>query len=217
MSPREARQEVARGSGAEPSAMRLFESDALERLTRTKLATVPLLWIPLCTGLLTLGISDGTLAAEEVVGLIATALLAWTLFEYVFHRLVFHLDGYFPNTARFCFMMHGSHHLDPGDAGRRLTPPVVSLPIFAAVLGLAFLAFGRDGGVIFGGAFGLAYVAYDVTHYGCHEWRLPGPIWAYLKRHHLAHHFVDDARNFGVTSPLWDWVFGTRRVSGRRG
>ena len=104
MNPGEAQQEVMRGSSAEPAAMRLFESDALERLTRTKLATVPLLWIPLCTGLLTLGISDGTLGAAEVAGLIATALLVWTLFEYVFHRLVFHLDRYFPSTARFCFV-----------------------------------------------------------------------------------------------------------------
>ena len=217
MNSGEAWQGVARASNADRSAMRLFRSDALERLTRTRPTTVPLLWIPLCTGLLALGIGEATLAAREVAVLIAAAFLAWTLFEYAFHRVVFHLDRYIPGMARFCFMMHGSHHLDPGDAGRRLTPPVVSLPIFAAVLGIALLALRRDGGLVFGGAFGLAYVAYDMTHYGCHAWRLPGRIGAYLKRHHLAHHFADDTRNFGVTSPLWDWVFGPLRMNGRRG
>ncbi|MGB3618930.1 MAG: sterol desaturase family protein, partial [Catalinimonas sp.] len=27
--------------------------------------------------------------------------------------------------------------------------------------------------------------------------------------HHSIHHFKDDERAFGVSSPLWDWVFGT--------
>ncbi len=207
---------IERDAGARRAEMRLFESDALERLTRTKPATVPLLWVPLSSALFAWGASSG-LEASEVAWLASAAVLVWTLFEYTLHRVVFHLDRLVPRAARFCFMMHGSHHLDPNDAGRRLTPPVVSLPIFAVVLGIARAALGQDEGLVFAGVFGLSYVAYDMMHYACHAWRLPGRIGAYLKRHHLAHHYVDDHRNFGVTSPVWDAVFGTLGVRARRG
>ena len=31
----------------------------------------------------------------------------------------------------------------------------------------------------------------------------------YLRRHHFHHHFVDGRKNHGVTTPIWDFVFGT--------
>ena len=30
-----------------------------------------------------------------------------------------------------------------------------------------------------------------------------------LMKYHALHHYQDDHRTFGVTSPLWDWAFGT--------
>jgi hypothetical protein len=33
--------------------------------------------------------------------------------------------------------------------------------------------------------------------------------WA--RRHHFSHHFVDARYNHGVTTPIWDMVFGTYR------
>ena len=38
--------------------------------------------------------------------------------------------------------------------------------------------------------------------------RLPS-YYAALKRYHLEHHFADYTHGFGVTSPFWDYVFGT--------
>ena len=41
---------------------------------------------------------------------------------------------------------------------------------------------------------------------------LAGPLVAYgawARRHHLTHHFAGVNTNHGVTSPLWDLVFGT--------
>jgi len=35
------------------------------------------------------------------------------------------------------------------------------------------------------------------------------PAGRYLGRYHQRHHDDDWTRTFGVTSPLWDWVFGT--------
>ncbi len=30
-----------------------------------------------------------------------------------------------------------------------------------------------------------------------------------MRRHHFHHHFVDGRANHGVTTPLWDFAFGT--------
>jgi len=35
------------------------------------------------------------------------------------------------------------------------------------------------------------------------------PFW--LKQYHLRHHYKDDHAGYGVSSPLWDYVFRTTR------
>jgi sterol desaturase/sphingolipid hydroxylase (fatty acid hydroxylase superfamily) len=30
-----------------------------------------------------------------------------------------------------------------------------------------------------------------------------------MKRSHMKHHYKDSSRGFGVTSPLWDYIFNT--------
>ena len=37
--------------------------------------------------------------------------------------------------------------------------------------------------------------------------RAPG--FAYLASYHALHHYQDIYRAYGVTSPTWDWLFGT--------
>jgi hypothetical protein len=36
----------------------------------------------------------------------------------------------------------------------------------------------------------------------------------FLRRHHFYHHFTDPGFNHAVTTPIWDWVFGTLRAPG---
>ncbi|MCK6457046.1 MAG: sterol desaturase family protein, partial [Phycisphaerae bacterium] len=54
----------------------------------------------------------------------------------------------------------------------------------------------------------LGYVAYEFVHLSSHAGRRWGPLRA-LDRYHMRHHFENANRTFGVTTPLWDWVFGT--------
>jgi len=60
--------------------------------------------------------------------------------------------------------------------------------------------------VFCGGIFG--YISYDLTHYFLHHRNLPS-YYRELKKYHLQHHFMDYENGFGVTSRLWDRVFGT--------
>jgi sterol desaturase/sphingolipid hydroxylase (fatty acid hydroxylase superfamily) len=35
--------------------------------------------------------------------------------------------------------------------------------------------------------------------------------WLWLKQYHLRHHYKDDHTGYGISSPLWDYVFRTTR------
>jgi sterol desaturase/sphingolipid hydroxylase (fatty acid hydroxylase superfamily) len=101
------------------------------------------------------------------------------------------------------------HHEYPQDSLRLVMPPVLSIPL--AVLfyfGFAWLLPGRMFAPFFLG-FGLGYLCYDMIHYSVHHLPLTGKVGQILKRHHLTHHFKEENRGFGVSSPLWDYIFGT--------
>lgn len=55
-----------------------------------------------------------------------------------------------------------------------------------------------------------ALTFYDIIHYYCHFGYQTNIKWLnYLRTYHLKHHYRNEDRNFGVTSPIWDIVFGT--------
>ena len=95
-------------------------------------------------------------------------------------------------------------------------PPAVSLPL-ALVFWFLFrgLIGARYEGVFAG--FLIGYVLYDTIHYATHHWRMDSRLGRFLKEYHLKHHYQDDDLSYGVSSPLWDYVFRTtaRAPSGK--
>ncbi|KDP34618.1 hypothetical protein JCGZ_11141 [Jatropha curcas] len=61
---------------------------------------------------------------------------------------------------------------------------------------------------VFGGTL-LGYVIYDLTHYYLHHGQPSTLLSKSLKKYHLSHHFKVQDVGFGITSTLWDIVFGT--------
>jgi sterol desaturase/sphingolipid hydroxylase (fatty acid hydroxylase superfamily) len=55
----------------------------------------------------------------------------------------------------------------------------------------------------------MGYLIYDITHYATHHFPMRGKVLKFLKRYHMQHHYKTPDQRFGVSSPLWDWVFGT--------
>ena len=139
----------------------------------------------------------------RVIGLLLAGAFWWTLLEYLLHRFAFHKEG--PLFGK----RHLAHHANLQK--RRLAiAPWQSMLGGAVLQGLAFWwAFGvADGGTLFLGFLG-GYVAYEWVHYSTH-YKVPRTaIGKYLRAYHLAHHHRSPDRRFGVTSPLWDVVFGT--------
>ena len=88
-------------------------------------------------------------------------------------------------------------------------PPSVSVPLAALFYGLIVIALGWPHAHLFGAGFLAGYLAYDMTHFHLHHRKVRTRAGKLLYELHMRHHFQDDTRGFGVSAPIWDWVFGT--------
>jgi sterol desaturase/sphingolipid hydroxylase (fatty acid hydroxylase superfamily) len=162
------------------------------------------------------------LAVQGVHQLPAAALLlhvllgmaAWTAFEYVLHRWVFHADAWAPDwrAVRAAHMfLHGFHHKFPADAGRMFIPTAGAW-VLSAAAGWALRGWLALPAVrAIAAAFLASYAAYEYAHFVCHSSLGEGFLWVRaLRRQHLRHHFVYGGRAaFGVSTPLMDVLAGT--------
>ena len=200
-------------SSCPPSRVRLFRSDRLEKLTVISPRGFAFTWIIVLS--LAVFAGWGTASAMVSIGLVVLGTLIWTLYEYAMHRFVFHLKARSDFFRKIVFLMHGNHHVVPGDADRNLMPPVVSLSILGTFWATFVLLIGAAGSVLFVG-FAIGYVIYDSVHYACHQFRMRGPVLRHLQRHHIRHHYAKQDGNYAITAIPWDRVFGTRIAITRR-
>ncbi|MDZ7274494.1 MAG: sterol desaturase family protein [candidate division KSB1 bacterium] len=142
-------------------------------------------------------------------GLFVLGVFLWTLTEYLLHRFVFHYQPKSQWGQKLHFLFHGIHHNYPNDSTRLVMPPVVSIPLavlfgvlFRMILGPVFFA------PLFSGYL-VGYLCYDMIHYATHHFSLKSRAGLWLKHHHMRHHFQNENRGYGVSTPLWDYVFGT--------
>lgn len=105
--------------------------------------------------------------------------------------------------------MHGIHHEYPQDATRLVMPPAVSIPLAVLFCGIFSLLLPLQYAGPFFAGFLIGEVAYDEIHYAMHHAPMRGKIALWLKHHHVRHHYLDPEHGYGVSSPLWDYVFGT--------
>jgi len=133
----------------------------------------------------------------------------WTLVEYLLHRFVFHYESEGQLGQRIHFLIHGLHHNDPIDPTRLVMPPVASLILavifysaFQCVLGPVFVE-------PFFAFFLIGYLCYDYIHFAVHHFTPRTRLGKFLKQSHMQHHYVNPNIHLGVSSPLWDYVFGT--------
>jgi dihydroceramide fatty acyl 2-hydroxylase len=194
----------------------IFRTTALDRLTRVHPAVPVLIFCPAIVALTLLAWLGLSIEALLVAFLCGWAV--WTLSEYWTHRTVFHFEPEGGLGARLHWMIHGVHHDHPNDPRRLVLPPVISVPLGAAFLGLFVLALGTPEAYAVCAGFYSGYLAYDMLHFALHHRKPKSRVARLLHQLHMRHHFEDDRRGFGVSAPWWDVVFGTysRRVS-RRG
>jgi sterol desaturase/sphingolipid hydroxylase (fatty acid hydroxylase superfamily) len=189
-------------------SIRMFKSPILEGLSKVSYFIPLIVFVPVI----------GYFCWESIAmngpvlfaGYLLLGLFIWTLTEYIMHRFVFH---FYPKSEwgkRIHFIFHGVHHDYPNDAKRLVMPPSASVPLalafyllFKYTLAPALL----DG---FFAGFIVGYLFYDMTHYMLHHAQFKNAFWKKLKQQHMLHHYDDSTKKYGVTSDMWDKVFGTR-------
>ncbi|KAF8975021.1 fatty acid alpha-hydroxylase [Entomortierella lignicola] len=176
-----------------PYSARVFESDFFEVFSRTPWWLVPILWLPVVAVMFHWSIKDGegagALSIEKAGTVFLSGVFAWSLTEYSIHRFLFHVDDLLPdstysNVAHF--LLHG-------------TPLyLLSHALLDARTANAFMS-----GLYFG------YICYDMVHYYLHHARVLEFHFKEMKTYHLAHHYKNYDNGYGITSKMWDRVFGT--------
>jgi len=104
-------------------SVRMFESDFMEFFSHVHPAIPLVIYLPLMTYMLYLGLFERGIAAAVVAGLFVAGVLIWSLVEYTMHRWVFHYEPKSRWGQRLHFMLHGVHHDYPNDASRLVMPP----------------------------------------------------------------------------------------------
>jgi len=186
----------------------MFETPLIERFSRIHPATPFVFWLPVYTYLAYRGHEAGlSFSVELVLGL--SGLFAWTFAEYVLHRFVFHYVGPRLWQRRVHFILHGVHHDFPQDSDRLVMPLGASIPIGIVFYSLFRVLFGPVVADPLFAGFGLGYLVYDGTHYAIHHFRMSSRWGKWIKRHHMVHHHTGANARWGVSTPLWDYVFRT--------
>ncbi|MBS1760847.1 MAG: sterol desaturase family protein [Bacteroidetes bacterium] len=187
---------------------RLFKSPFLEALTKAHPLVIWGMYIPVIAFLLYYAAAKLDYSASTIILLFLAGMLTWSFFEYLAHRFLFHWAAKSKRAQKIVYTFHGVHHHYPRDTTRLFMPPVPSVLISGSIFGLMYLLMGYHSFMFFPG-FLLGYLLYGTVHYAIHAWNPPfkwmKPHW---RNHHL-HHYKDENKGFGVSSTLWDHVFGT--------
>jgi sterol desaturase/sphingolipid hydroxylase (fatty acid hydroxylase superfamily) len=187
---------------------RLFQNPYLERLTHTQILVPIGIFTLLALSLFLYSVISQHFSISFLVVSFLVGILVFTLVEYLVHRYLFHISPDTPQKADFQYKFHGVHHAHPKDEDRLAMPPIVSITILSAIFGLTYwiaLAYAYS----FTGGFAMGYASYLFVHYMVHAFPPPKNFLRVLWINHSIHHYKNDEVAFGVSSPLWDWIFGT--------
>ena len=143
-------------------------------------------------------------------------VVAWTLLEYVVHRYILH--GRFPAgagpirwvTHKYFDPLHWEHHARPWD-GNHINGRIRDTLPFAALFAAVGFLFPLPTAPVFVAGLLQAYVAEEWVHHSVHFYHFRNRYFRYIRRHHLYHHSPKGSEvGYGLTSGLWDVLWGTR-------
>jgi sterol desaturase/sphingolipid hydroxylase (fatty acid hydroxylase superfamily) len=190
-------------------SIRIFKNPILESFTHVHPIIPLVLWAPIICYLFYRGIFIKGITQIELLPLIFFGLILWTLTEYLLHRYVFHWNARSRAGKYFVFLFHGLHHDDPQDPTRLVMPPVPAILIVSLLWMIFSVIFPVKYLDVIMANFLIGYLCYDYIHYATHHFPMTSKIGKYLRKYHLQHHYSSEKSKYGVSSPLWDYVFNT--------
>jgi len=191
----------------------LFKNQYLEYLTKTHPLVIWGLYLPIMGFMLYYTNARFDISVWPIAGCFLGGMFFWSFFEYIMHRFAFHYVAESERAMKFVYILHGNHHEYPRDKERLFMPPVPSLIISSTLFMLMYLIAGLFGAsnyvFSFFPGFLLGYLIYGTMHYAIHAWNPPFKWMKGLWRNHHLHHYKNTELGFGVSSTLWDHLFGT--------
>ncbi len=186
----------------------LFKNPILEKLSRTHIAVPIIIFFTYSSALLYWNVTHTSLSLGMSVLMFSVGLISFTWVEYLVHRYLFHMKTYTTIRAKFQYTMHGIHHEFPKDKSRLAMPPLLSITLSTLLLFLFRMVLG-DLVFSFLPGFLVGYAMYLAIHYMVHAYQPPKNFLKILWINHSIHHYKDENSIYGVSSPLWDYVYGT--------
>ncbi len=192
---------------------RIFSNQRLEMLTKTRPWVIYSIYIPVNILLVAYARLQFHYSIKLITAIFFFAMLSWTLFEYLVHRFLFHFEASSDMGKRLVYIIHENHHDFPRDKSRLFMPPVPSILMASVVFSLFYgisLLISASGGyaMVFFSGFISGYLIYVSIHFAIHSYAPPKYLKALWRNHHL-HHYRYPDKAFGVSSMLWDKLFGT--------
>ena len=186
----------------------LFENPILEKLTRSHFS-VPLSILAIISiSLAYLSFTQFNIGVGTFTILFVIGFFSWTLGEYLIHRYVFHMGNDKRWKRWISYTFHGIHHEYPKDKDRIVMPPAGAILISSIIFG-GFWLIMQDYAFAFVPGFLIGYLAYAFVHYAIHAYQPPKNSLKWLWIYHSIHHYKHPDKYFGVSTPLWDYIFNT--------
>ena len=139
-----------------------------------------------------------------LLGFMWGTFLEWALHKYVLHR--------YATKKKWIFhLAHHRHVIKEGGKDHEYDEPFfTSIPrlkeagsmVFMAVIHLPFALISPW---LWVGMATFAFTFWSV-HLASHLWPEWGWRWCPW---HMEHHMINASKNYGIVTPLWDWLFGT--------
>lgn len=189
------------------SNARIFKNPLLNFLSKTHISVPLIIFFGSGLALCIYAYSEFNFSLLKIISYFFSGLFVFTLVEYLMHRYLYHLPSVY-EEGKIVYALHGIHHKFPKDKKLLVMPPVLSIVLASIVLGINYLIFGLIG-FPFTGGFLFGYASYLCVHFVVHAFKPPRNFFKQLWINHSIHHYQDDNKAFGVSSPLWDYVFGT--------
>jgi sterol desaturase/sphingolipid hydroxylase (fatty acid hydroxylase superfamily) len=188
----------------------LFKNPVLEKLSRTHISVPLTIFFIYASALLYWSITHTSLSAVTTILLFVTGFICFTWVEYMTHRYIFHMGTFTKTREKLQYTVHGVHHEFPKDKDRLAMPPLLSITVATLLLLLFRLVMG-DFTFAFLPGFLVGYAFYLAVHYMVHVYQPPKNFLKALWINHSVHHYKHGEYVFGVSSPLWDYVYGTMK------
>lgn len=193
--------------------VKMFQNDIVESLTKCAWYVPLLFWTPIIVYEVFryINLMGGVENIPPLTTLVASVVggVSWLFFEYALHRYIFHIptSSYTGNIIHF--LIHGHHHITPMDFDRLVFPPVPAMILAAPFYFGAPRLLGDTLGYPWMIGFVIGYLVYDMTHFFIHHHVPKNSFMRAQKRRHVFHHYFDPDVNFGISNPLFDYVFRT--------